>query len=77
MAATEPRRDAEVRDAIDEERRRLATSVNDLRDELGDTAAVRARVRRIAVRTVGSALVAGFTAGAVVGSRLRRRRSAR
>jgi hypothetical protein len=77
MASAEPTRDAEVRGALGEERRQLADAVKELRNEIGDGAAVRARVRRVAAGVLGGTLLVGFAAGSLagvaVGRRLHRR----
>ena len=68
MAATE---ELEVREAIRRERRLLAESVDELRDELGEATDVASKLGGVLPLAVTGALGAGFVFGGGIGATVR------
>lgn len=71
MAVAEPRSELEVRNAIREERQRLAASLDELRGGLGRTADIRARVGSALPLVAAAAFGAGFVSGGGIGASVR------
>jgi hypothetical protein len=71
MATTEPTQTTDVQDAIRDERRLLAESVVQLRDELREAADIGTRLRAALPRIVVVSAIAGFVAGGGLGATMR------
>ena len=71
MATTEPKTEAEVRAAIREERQQLASSLEELRSEIGEATNLDAKLSGVLPVALTGALGAGFVLGGGIGATVR------